>query len=337
MGIKEWFNQTVEDLDNRFRNPLILSFVIVWLINNWELVYMIFNFNANYSLNLKLLDLKFYLSSKDSCTLLWMPIGFAFISLFGFYVIGVASQLMKLFIGTKLPLYLMGRHDNSKYVYRTELEKFEKSSNQYFKELREKQSELIDMKDQTDKDLKTIISNKEEIEDLKNKKSDLAMNLNSGIAQTNDLQNKLNEAVNKFNAMERQYELVTAERDKTKIELERNEKLRTNSNSIHIDSDDLGKIFRESVVWDFYLNDKKIESIRYNSKEKVMYSSHGSIRITNVKITESGVILFEKNTPKISKLPLALIMTDENTLVGVEGTKGENKAKYVKTDKRILL
>lgn len=119
MGIKEWFTHTVEDIDGRFKNPLILSFILVWLYKHWSLVYKVLTFDNRIDVNDRVAQIECYIQKQGWCNMVFNPIIFAFLSLLSFYIIGVVAQLMKLYLGVKLPAYLMAKNDDSTYVLRT--------------------------------------------------------------------------------------------------------------------------------------------------------------------------------------------------------------------------
>lgn len=178
--------------------------------------------------------------------------------------------------------------------------------------------------------------------------NDFNKNIFKSHVDINELNRHISEFINWINTFENEISKEDLNKNKiekfTKTEVDQNSFIDKNSeteisyanlNSIKIDSDDLSKIFGRTTIWDFYLNDKKIESIMYDSQLKTMFTNtKGRIVITNIRISkENGIILFDKNTSKFSNLTSTLIKTDKNTIDGVEGI---NKAKYIRTNKLIF-
>lgn len=328
MGIKEWFKDTIEEIEGRFKNPLILSFVIVWLYKHWEIIYMIFNFEKNIPFPYKIMFIKIYIIENGFQNMVLWPLFISILSLIVFYLIGVIAQFIKLWLGKRLPAHLMGKYDTGNYELKSVSDNYKKRNKQYLTDIKDIQEQLNVKNEQADKDY-------EEIEKLTALNDTYSKSINEMSLENKNLKEEkvnnestISNLIIEKNELEREKEIANK-----KIETLRS--LGAYSNSIKIESDDLGSIFGRTTVWDFYLNDKKIESVRYEPNNKILYSTKGSIRITNIKISIGDrVIMFEKNTPSFNNLKTVLIQADENTLIGVEGVN--NKVRYVKTDKLIL-
>ena len=109
----------MDDLGGRFRNPLVLSFILVWLCKHWELVYMLYNFNENLNLSDRIFQIKHYIGEQKFQGIFLIPLGLAFISLISFYLIGICAQAIKVLIGKRLTAALLAASDRGKYELKT--------------------------------------------------------------------------------------------------------------------------------------------------------------------------------------------------------------------------
>lgn len=54
------------DIQEKSRNPFFGAFVATWIIRNWEIVFIIFNFDSGFNLNKKLELIRTYLESRPN-------------------------------------------------------------------------------------------------------------------------------------------------------------------------------------------------------------------------------------------------------------------------------
>lgn len=160
-SVKEKFNEIMSDLGGRVRNPLIVSFVFVWLYQNWSLIYIYFNLNPDFSFGEKLFILRIYLNGCGVNGIFWNPLLFAFISLSIYYLIAIVAQLTKHLLGERLNAAIILVFDKSKYVLKIKHNKVleenrklklkeEASDNEmasYKSKLRQKEAELEKVED----------------------------------------------------------------------------------------------------------------------------------------------------------------------------------------------
>lgn len=95
---------------------------------------------------------------------------------------------------------------------------------------------------------------------------------------------------------------------------------------------DLKAIFGTDAIWDFYLNNIKIESLRYDSLNNFITCSGKTVNIFSIKVyLDSGIIRFKKHCSSDKVIQSTLVfIRDKSVLIGHEGT---NHVKYIKTEK----
>lgn len=122
---KEKFNEIMDDLKGRIRNPLILSFILVWLYFHWEFIYQLFTINNALPVESRLSVFTKYIEDNGTYEMIFHPLWVAFCSLITYYIIAIISQLIK--VGGKY-LYssILARIDPHSFVLRTELDKEKK-------------------------------------------------------------------------------------------------------------------------------------------------------------------------------------------------------------------
>ncbi|HXP49403.1 MAG TPA: hypothetical protein VN922_05590 [Bacteroidia bacterium] len=79
------FTQSLKDFrDNlleKAKNPFAGTFIFTWVLHNWKLVFMLFNFDAGTKLESKTELIQAYISNSGAEKLLWLPIGYAFLAI----------------------------------------------------------------------------------------------------------------------------------------------------------------------------------------------------------------------------------------------------------------
>src|SRR6478752_5800833 len=129
--MKEKIEEFLGDFNNRVKNPLIFTFIVVWLYFHWHIVYWLLTFDDGLSLPERYGVLTDYVNEKKFSGLIGYPLAYSFLSLTGFYLIANASQFIKLFFGQKLNTFILDRFDNSKLVTREELNQEKEKSARY--------------------------------------------------------------------------------------------------------------------------------------------------------------------------------------------------------------
>jgi hypothetical protein len=92
--IKDLLVSFRDNFKEKSRNPFLGTYLIVWLVRNWELVYTIFNFDSDKKLKDKINFINTYYSNKDFLNNLWTNIFWAFGLLIFTYILLNISRLI---------------------------------------------------------------------------------------------------------------------------------------------------------------------------------------------------------------------------------------------------
>ena len=63
--IKDFLISFRDNFKEKTRNPFLGTYVIVWIVLNWELIYTLFNFDDNYKLENKVAFIKAYYKEQS--------------------------------------------------------------------------------------------------------------------------------------------------------------------------------------------------------------------------------------------------------------------------------
>jgi hypothetical protein len=94
--MKDKLQEIYDGLKERLKSPFLLTFIVVWVIHNWEFVYALFTFNSEMPYINRVLFLKLYLKNHDTNQLLWFPILWAFLSIILYFVASFLSEGLNL-------------------------------------------------------------------------------------------------------------------------------------------------------------------------------------------------------------------------------------------------
>ena len=83
--LKERLQEIYSNLHDRVRSPFIISFILVWCIHNWDLIFYIFTFDDKMSFTYKYAKFKAYITTYGPYHLLWFPLIWAYVSI-GMYI-----------------------------------------------------------------------------------------------------------------------------------------------------------------------------------------------------------------------------------------------------------
>jgi hypothetical protein len=150
--MKEKLNELLEDFKGRIKNPLILSFLLVWLYKHWLLIYWIFTVDDNVSVYTRTNKILEYLKFKGIADLTINPLLISFISLAAYYLIANLAQVIQTYVGRRLHIWLLLVTDKSKTVLRTELDN-EVAKNKNLKELLKKAESEINSLEEVNKEI----------------------------------------------------------------------------------------------------------------------------------------------------------------------------------------
>ncbi len=170
---KDRIDEIMTDLKGRIRNPLILSFILVWMYFHWRFLYQGFSLDDEFGIDERLRRLEGYVTCKGWYGMVGKPLWVSFVSLIVYYLIAIVAQLAK--VGGKyLYAWIFAKIDPNEFVLRTELEIEKKHSKTLKAQLDKANSEAIeltDFKDNVDDQMEKLLSQintlKDELEKAK--------------------------------------------------------------------------------------------------------------------------------------------------------------------------
>jgi len=83
-----------ETITERIRNPFTGTLILTWLIHNWDLVFMVFDFDKDSSLYEKSFLINQYIDKAGISGLLWIPIGLAFLAIILYLTLSNLSYII---------------------------------------------------------------------------------------------------------------------------------------------------------------------------------------------------------------------------------------------------
>lgn len=138
--LKDKADEIGDDIKGRFKNPLILSFILVWLYKHWVLVYYILTVKGTDVLT-RAEYISSYISERELSGMVGWPLFWAFISLLGYYGIGIIAQAIKILVGKRLYAHLIVKLDSGRFDTKEETDRLRKDKAKLRKEIRDTLSE----------------------------------------------------------------------------------------------------------------------------------------------------------------------------------------------------
>lgn len=150
----EAFDSLKENIKKRISNPFLGTFMIVWIVHNWQVVYAFFNFDNEWKLEGKL---KYFNDYWEKNNFFWNLIGVAFIS------IGV---LIITYLFLSLSRYLSNNFENVVIPFIAKISKGEIVTAEKYEEALEKIN-LLEIKNDSERKAKNEAIN--ELDELQRK------------------------------------------------------------------------------------------------------------------------------------------------------------------------
>lgn len=84
----------MDGIAEKGKSPFVLTFIIVWVLHHWELVYLMLNFGADYTAFQKLDFVQERLKDETFCDLLVYPLLYSIASYIGYLFISLLFELV---------------------------------------------------------------------------------------------------------------------------------------------------------------------------------------------------------------------------------------------------
>lgn len=175
--MKEKLQEIYDGLKERLKSPFILTFIIVWSIRHWQLLFHLCTFDADAKQSDKYKYMESYLSSQSQYDLFWWPVFYTCCSFVGYLIAAlIFESITEIYDrwGRTAILYAFNRN---KTVKREELEEVklklretEKSYNELDKMYSDLETETQELEAELDDEIKNH-------NQLKNSSNELAAQL----------------------------------------------------------------------------------------------------------------------------------------------------------------
>lgn len=174
--MKDFFNSIFSVFKERTENPITIiegkgspfggTYLFIWCMYNWQLIYMTFNFDSNFSLHTRFDHIDEYFCENGKGWAFVIPLGWTFVSLFSFYIsssIALAiSQFYHSIIVPKVTKTIAGKsaiktkaeYDKLEASYHSELDKKKEA----YRQVAEKEGEMKERLDVAESVSKNKIS-----------------------------------------------------------------------------------------------------------------------------------------------------------------------------------
>tara|TARA_R110000868_G_scaffold218661_1_gene469485 strand:+ start:239 stop:1006 length:768 start_codon:yes stop_codon:yes gene_type:complete len=116
--IKNTINSFTDNISQKLKNPFLGTFLIVWIIRNWEFIYSLFNFDPNLSLDDRINKIKTFFIDYGIVELL-ITIGVSFLVLIATYFFLNLSRLVVNFFDKMITPKVYEITDKSSIVLKT--------------------------------------------------------------------------------------------------------------------------------------------------------------------------------------------------------------------------
>lgn len=121
--IKDFFISFKDNFKEKVRNPFLGTYLIVWLIRNWELLFTLFNFDHDQKLNDKVNFIKNYYKHHNFLNNLWTNVYWAFGLLIITYLLINLSRFIVNLYEKRLTPWIYKITDSKSIVIRTEYDR----------------------------------------------------------------------------------------------------------------------------------------------------------------------------------------------------------------------
>ena len=233
----EVVNSFFSNIKDKLTNPYFGTLIIVLIIHHWELIFGVFNFDEDFTLDKKLEFVQSYIVSNITWkSFLWDAVQ-ALLYMFVGYLIVVLTRSIVLFIEFGLMPFITGKIVNKNVVRRTEYDEVVKEREQYFDQYEEQRNYVRNFS-------KTI---DEQTEQLKQKDANL-------LQQTNTI----SETIAKLDSTKNELESIKNENGKKSLQIDG---LKNSIESLEKDNSN----YLEKV--------KGYEHLYFNEKSKKFYST----------------------------------------------------------------
>lgn len=292
----EEIRKIASDLGNRIKGTYGATFVLVWFVYNWRLIYIVLSFDKSYSLSHKLEVLNRYLAhDKGHCNTFWYPLGMSVISIIVYYVMNYLTFAISAIFNLKLKPWIQGKIDKLKSTLVS----------------KEHHNKLLNLNNELKKELEIEKSkNIEETSELKKIKQDYKQlsieHTNLNVTKEN-LEKQNEDELFKIRAF---YE--------NKIQ-----KLESESGFLVLETSEIFNDFWKNKYYHFFKSKENGEEIFKVEKDQIIINNEPIFTISNFQKNERFIKFTKKSNINNRVIDSYLIIVSPILLIGFECDNSE--------------
>lgn len=138
----EVINSFFKNIKDKLTNPYFGTLILVLLFHHWELLYIIFNFDDNVTLDIKLNSIKKYISTNITFESVMYDALWALILMLAGYLIIVITRSIVLWVEFWLMPFITGKIINKNVVKKEEYDNVVKEREEYFDQYEEQRDNV---------------------------------------------------------------------------------------------------------------------------------------------------------------------------------------------------
>lgn len=195
----EVINSFFNNVKDKLTNPYFGTLILVLLFHHWELLYIIFNFDDNITLDIKLNSIKEYISINISFQdLMWDALWALILMLTGYLIIVITRSIV-LWVEFWLMPFITGKIINKNVVKKDEYDKVVKEREEYFDQYEEQRKNVRNFSKTIDEQTEQI---KQKDKDLLKQTRTISETIKELDLTKSKLEKSSNEAINKSKELE---------------------------------------------------------------------------------------------------------------------------------------
>ncbi|MGE4346896.1 MAG: hypothetical protein AB7D46_05720 [Flavobacteriaceae bacterium] len=195
----EVINSFFNNVKDKLTNPYFGTLILVLLFHHWELLYIIFNFDDNVTLDIKLNSIKEYISINISFqNLMWDALWALILMLTGYLIIVITRSIV-LWVEFWLMPFITGKIINKNVVKKDEYDKVVKEREEYFDQYEEQRKNVRNFSKTIDEQTEQI---KQKDKDLLKQTRTISETIKELDLTKSKLEKSSNEAINKSKELE---------------------------------------------------------------------------------------------------------------------------------------
>ncbi|RBQ05847.1 hypothetical protein [Pedobacter miscanthi] len=125
--VKDTLNSMLDNIKERTTNPFLGTFVIVWIVKNWKLVYSLFYFDSAFTLPKRLAYIERYFNEKSFWCNMLVVVGFTILVLVITYILLALSRLLTEFYDKMVVPKIAKITDKSSIVLKSKYNELEEA------------------------------------------------------------------------------------------------------------------------------------------------------------------------------------------------------------------